>query len=153
MPYIKKEKRIELDNKMSELLIDCGELSDGELNYIISNLLNVYLEQKKQNNKFNYSECNKLVGVLECAKLEFYNRLVTPYENIKIVENGDLYKKQSNALFILQTEHTKIKEQIEAYQLIYSLHECDSWENKFRDTIPELEDTLAGIEIAINNMN
>ena len=38
-----------------------------------------------------YYHYNQLIGVLECAKLELYRRLVTPYEDIKITDNGDVY--------------------------------------------------------------
>ncbi len=34
---------------------------------------------------------NAVVGALECAKLELYRRMVAPYENGKIAENGDVY--------------------------------------------------------------
>jgi hypothetical protein len=36
---------------------------------------------------FNY---NRAIGVLECIKLEFYRRMVGPYEDIKIKEAGDV---------------------------------------------------------------
>lgn len=58
------------------------------MNYIISNLLNIWTTS---NSQLNYAKCNSAIGILECAKLEFYNKLVTPYENIKITENGGLY--------------------------------------------------------------
>lgn len=93
MPYIKQSRRTELDAKYSGLLEEAGNFTDGELNYIISNLLNKHIEKKGK----NYSACNSIVGILECAKMEFYNRLVTPYENIKIAENGQnipKYKKK-----------------------------------------------------------
>jgi len=31
-----------------------------------------------------------MIGVLECVKQEFYRRKVAPYEDIKIIENGDI---------------------------------------------------------------
>ena len=31
------------------------------------------------------------MGVLECAKLEAYRRIAVPYEDSKVVANGDLY--------------------------------------------------------------
>jgi hypothetical protein len=93
MPYIKKSRRIELDDKIKDLLDKdtIKELSSGELNYIISNIINTYMIAKKEDNKFNYSLCNNLIGVLECVKLELYDRVITPYETIKIKENGALY--------------------------------------------------------------
>jgi hypothetical protein len=72
---------------MKGLLDIAGILNVGELNYIISNLLNTVSKSQL----FNYNLCNGLIGVLECAKLELYNRLITPYEDIKIQENGGLY--------------------------------------------------------------
>jgi len=39
---------------------------------------------------------NSVVGILECAKQEFIRKVVNPYENKKIIENGcisDLDKK------------------------------------------------------------
>jgi hypothetical protein len=32
-----------------------------------------------------------VVGALEACKLEFYRRVVTPYEENKMKENGDVY--------------------------------------------------------------
>lgn len=85
MPYIKFDRREELDQKMNLLLDE--NLNAGELNYVISRLIKNLLDK----NPFNYNFCNTIVGVLECAKQEFYNRVVTPYETKKIIENGDLY--------------------------------------------------------------
>jgi hypothetical protein len=34
---------------------------------------------------------NDVIGALECCKLELYRRMVAPYENTKIKENGDVY--------------------------------------------------------------
>jgi len=56
---------------------------DGELNYIITRML-------KESYPLRYFNLNRAVGVLECAKLEFYRRVVAPYEDTKIEENGDV---------------------------------------------------------------
>jgi hypothetical protein len=39
----------------------------------------------------NYALLNELIGVLECAKLELYRRVASPYEDEKIQSNGDVY--------------------------------------------------------------
>jgi hypothetical protein len=39
----------------------------------------------------SYSIINDIVGVLECAKMEFYRRVAVPYEDKKRTENGDVY--------------------------------------------------------------
>jgi len=87
MPYIPQEQRTIINQKMSDLLATAGDLTDGQLNYIISNLIYTHL----QKTNINYSKLNSMIGVLDCAKLELYNRLITPYETQKITENGKLY--------------------------------------------------------------
>lgn len=59
----------------------------GELNYCITILCLNFLDVQGH----NYKNINGIVGVLECAKLEFYRRLAAPYEDTKIIENGDVY--------------------------------------------------------------
>lgn len=59
--------------------------SVGEANYAITRLLIESFEPA------SYSEYNALIGVLECAKLEFYRRATAPYEDVKRRENGDVY--------------------------------------------------------------
>lgn len=83
MPYIKKEQRPVLDASLEFLIQDiCNE---GELNYSITRLCKGFLP------KFpTYSDLNAVIGVLECAKLELYRRTVVPYEDLKMVENGDV---------------------------------------------------------------
>jgi len=84
MPYIKQEDRKKFDKKLEELsnLIN----SDGELNYCITILINKLLNKRGK----NYQNLNNLIGTLECAKLEFYRTIISPYENLKILENGDI---------------------------------------------------------------
>jgi hypothetical protein len=57
------------------------------LNFAITTLL----DKELQKNGVNYSNINALIGVLECAKLELYRRVASPYEDVKIEENGDAY--------------------------------------------------------------
>jgi len=59
------------------------ERIDGELNYVITRIL-------KESYPLRYFNLNRAMGVLECAKLEFYRRVVAPYEDIKIKESGDV---------------------------------------------------------------
>lgn len=82
MPYIKQRDRIELDDEMRDIA------TAGELNYAITQLCIDYIDR---HGTINYDAINTVVGVLECAKQEFYRRVATPYENRKIEENGDVY--------------------------------------------------------------
>lgn len=80
MPYIKQEDREALNNHDDE------PQNAGELNYMITVMIQEYLGSKP-----NYQRFNETIGVLECAKLELYRRMVAPYEDKKIEENGDVY--------------------------------------------------------------
>ena len=59
----------------------------GELNYLITLLIQDYLEYKNE----SYQTYNDIIGALEGAKLELYRRKIAPYEDKKIKENGDVY--------------------------------------------------------------
>lgn len=77
MPYI--DARIRDDVVSAE--------DAGELNYLITLMINDYIRRKGK----NYATLNSVVGVLECAKLELYRRVVADYEDKKCEENGDVY--------------------------------------------------------------
>lgn len=62
----------------------------GELNYIITSFCLDYLDD----NGVSYTTLNEVIGVLECAKQEFYRRLVAVYEDDKAAKNGDVYERQ-----------------------------------------------------------
>lgn len=55
-------------------------------------------------------------------------------------------------LKILKNELIKIKNEIEISKLIYTYHDCDSYEYLFRDNIPLLKQKYKGILIAIENL-
>ena len=80
MPYVKKSDRTRLD--------EGGDAeTPGELNYIITKTVDAYLNRMPP----NYANFNEVMGVLECAKLELYRRIVAKYEDTKIAEYGDVY--------------------------------------------------------------
>lgn len=80
MPYVQRALRMEL---AKEGFAD----RSGELNYQVTRLIVNYVE----NNGLDYNVINEVVGALECAKHEFVRRVVEPYEDSKIAENGDVY--------------------------------------------------------------
>lgn len=59
----------------------------GELNYELTLVCLEHLH----NNGERYETFNQIIGALEACKLEFYRRLVVPYEDKKKEENGDVY--------------------------------------------------------------
>ena len=80
MPYITKDRRISKDHFPVPI-------TPGELNFMITLLIQRYMEKREP----NYQTFNDVLGALEGAKLEFYRRVVVPYEDEKIIENGDVY--------------------------------------------------------------
>lgn len=80
MPYIKREQR-------DEFSFSAVPETEGELNYCFTVLALAYLKDKK----LSYRLINDVLGALEGAKQEFYRRVAIPYEDKKIVENGDVY--------------------------------------------------------------
>jgi hypothetical protein len=80
MPYVARDRRKAL-----------GEFAEprtsGELNYQLTTKITAYLKD----HKLSYSTINDILGALEGAKMEFYRRVAVPYEEKKIMENGDVY--------------------------------------------------------------
>lgn len=85
MPYINQDERPKFDSRIVDILARIDEdRKDGQLNYIISSLIGSAYNT-------NYKELNAAIGVLECAKQELYRRVAAPYEDTKIIQNGDVY--------------------------------------------------------------
>ncbi len=81
MPYID-------DNARTRLAGGAPPETAGELNYAITRLVDDFLVRQ---GPLRYTHLNTAIGVLECAKLELYRRVVVPYEDVKIREAGDVY--------------------------------------------------------------
>jgi hypothetical protein len=82
MPYIDKERRT-----MASLPLTDAALTPGELNYQFTEVIKLYV----QTHGLSYKTANDILGALEGAKLEFYRRVVVPYEEKKCRQNSDVY--------------------------------------------------------------
>lgn len=82
MPYVKQERRKELD-----FIIDCMKqaniTADGDLNYILYKFC-------KDVVKPSYNNYKNFCGELHQCATEIERRLLGPYEDTKIKENGDI---------------------------------------------------------------
>lgn len=88
MPYIENsEKKETFRPHLNELTKNIE--SKGELNYCITRLL----IGEKNKVGLKYDTLNDLVGCVVCALFEFWTRLGSPYENIKKINNGDVYNE------------------------------------------------------------
>jgi len=90
MPYIEDHKFRKLYSSSTKELTSIlkripKKKMHGHLNYILTKLI-------VDINPQGYKELNAIIGTLECMKLELYRRMVAPYEDIKIKENGDVYE-------------------------------------------------------------
>ncbi len=84
MPYIKNDDRSGLiDN---DEWLARNPQNGGELNFLISTIIGEYI----LDNGLCYAKISDVIGALEGAKAEFQRRIVGPYENLKLIENGDL---------------------------------------------------------------
>lgn len=84
MPYINRQARERFDKALEALP---APRTPGELNYLLTWIASSY----EYSHGSEYTIYNAIIGALECAKLEFYRRMVAPYEDEKIKENGDVY--------------------------------------------------------------
>ena len=87
MPYIKKEQRPQIDSVIEPLLKHIQSLpmeeQDGALNYSVTKIIkNVYPKR--------YFHMNRALGVLSGIAHELYRHVIGPYEDEKILENGDV---------------------------------------------------------------
>lgn len=82
MPYIKQELRSDLLHWAKR-----APNNPGELNFVITEIIACYLVSRGK----SYQTCNDILGALDGASKEFYRRIVAPYEDEKIKENGDVY--------------------------------------------------------------
>jgi hypothetical protein len=80
MPYIKPLDR-------DRVLVEFEAQNAGELNYLITKIVHEYVLNDPE---LKYNKINEVIGVLECAKLELYRMIASPYEDKKAIENGNI---------------------------------------------------------------
>ena len=82
MPYVKQERRPALE-KVIEAMIKADVQYDGDLNYILFKFCKVAVTPGYNNYKI-------YIGELTEAAAEIRRRILAPYEDGKIKENGDV---------------------------------------------------------------
>lgn len=81
MPYIRQERRTEFTEIYPE--------TAGDLNYAITLQLIRYIRQYG----LSYQSCQEALGACREAEMEFRRRVLAPYEDSKIEDDGDVYPK------------------------------------------------------------
>ena len=86
MPYIMQSDREIFGHEIARL--NACNLSEGELNYVITKLLLNFVERKGK----SYESLNAIEGILSCVSKEFYRRVTVPYEQEKCRVNGEVFE-------------------------------------------------------------
>jgi len=84
MPYVNQDIRALHKDTIAHFKAFHGHCAPGELNYLLTALCHAYIET----HGLNYGKINDVIGVLECAKQEFYRMVAAKYEDKKRDENG-----------------------------------------------------------------
>lgn len=89
MPYISNKDKLRFLETLSafDADVDRDGISCGDFNYVITMMCQKYIDRHGS----SYNTLSDVIKTLECAKLEFYRRLLVPYEDGKAVQNGDVY--------------------------------------------------------------
>jgi hypothetical protein len=82
MPYVKKERRIELDFVV-ESMARADVKADGDLNYILFKYCKYFI-------KPSYNNFKNFCGELHQTSTEIERKMLAPYEDIKEKENGTI---------------------------------------------------------------
>ncbi len=88
MPYIKKENRVKLEEPARNIAVNIA--CAGDLNFVFTEIIDEYIKRRG----CKYTTLNEVVGAIECCKIELYRRIAGPYEDKKIIENGDVFSKE-----------------------------------------------------------
>lgn len=86
MPYIDKKSKSRLLPQLESIFCD----SEGELCYAVSVLM---MEFCKHREPLNFSTLNSAIGAVRYAANHFEDRILKPYEQQKMRENGDIYQE------------------------------------------------------------
>lgn len=88
MPYIDPKIRPLIDKIFSGFVPLKEDFVVGALTYAITKLILMYWKLNP-----NYTGIAAITGALDNTKMEFYRRVAAPYEDQKILINGDVYNQ------------------------------------------------------------
>ncbi len=99
MPYITRPERSFLSSSIHNMInaLNEAEFKKGALNYTITRLVHAYL----MFHGTRYDTLSDITGVLNDVKTEFERRIIAPYEDKKIKENGDVWVRSWDGILKL----------------------------------------------------
>lgn len=94
MPYINMIQRRDVDKELNALINNLMEVDSeslpGIVNYCVSKMLWSLCGKGHSEGVKRYHRMNAMIGALQCVQLELYRRVVVPYEDEKIEQEGDI---------------------------------------------------------------
>ena len=84
MPYIKDEEKKKFTKFIHNLTTYIN--SKGDLNYVICEIVGRYIAQTG----VSYTKMSEKIDTVHDAETELRRRLLDPYEDQKIIDNGDV---------------------------------------------------------------
>jgi len=88
MPYVDQASRARLQPIVDACTRSLPpDIAAGELNYLFTRLALEFVRRRGR----SYQTLNDVRGALHNCASEFYRRVVAPYEDTKIRENGDVF--------------------------------------------------------------
>ncbi len=89
MPYIRSKKRADLDLEIDNLIERMRKVFvvKGDVNYAITRIV---LGALRPDDGWSYTTLSEAIGVLRDSEVEIRRRLLDPYENQAIRQNGDV---------------------------------------------------------------
>ena len=84
MPYITNKEKEKFIKLINNLVIYIN--SKGDLNYVICELVGQYIAQTG----VSYTKMSEKIDAVHDAETELRRRLLDPYEDKKIIDNGDV---------------------------------------------------------------
>jgi len=85
MPYIPDKEKNEMTDAIEDLRLYI--LTKGDLNYAICQLVGKLI---LDSDRISYTKMSEWIDAVHDAEAELRRRLLNPYEDQKIIENGDV---------------------------------------------------------------
>lgn len=114
-------------------------------NYKLKNELE-HLKRDKSLKEFKDEMMNQIKTINDKI-----NNLEYKFDNEIEINDESLSLEETKR--IIQNELVRTKNEITTSNIIYRYHECDSYEDLFRDNVPHLETKCDGIQISLDNIN
>jgi hypothetical protein len=97
MPYITQEERKTINPELKKFLMFMGHMTPGQFVYVMYSMgLWQVAKGGVEKVPIDWTKCNEVMGNFDCVAKEFYRKIVGPYEEQAIKQNGDCQPPRAN---------------------------------------------------------